>query len=63
VPQNKSPWPRLFGDRMLIGAGTVSTPDRALAALAAGARFLVTPNLDLEVVEIARRSTARSSPA
>ncbi len=45
----------LFGDRMLIGAGTVSTPDRALAALAAGARFLVTPNLDLEVVEIARR--------
>ncbi len=48
---------------MLIGAGTVSTPDRALAALAAGARFLVTPNLDLEVVEIARRSTARSSPA
>ena len=45
----------LFGDRMLIGAGTVSTPDRALAALAAGARFLLTPYLYLEAVEIARR--------
>ncbi|NLO35114.1 MAG: bifunctional 4-hydroxy-2-oxoglutarate aldolase/2-dehydro-3-deoxy-phosphogluconate aldolase [Clostridiaceae bacterium] len=46
---------RLLGERMLIGAGTVSTPDRAQAALAAGARFLVTPNLDLDVVAIARR--------
>jgi 2-dehydro-3-deoxyphosphogluconate aldolase / (4S)-4-hydroxy-2-oxoglutarate aldolase len=44
----------MFADRMVIGAGTVSTPERAREALSAGARFLVTPNLDLEVVQIAQ---------
>jgi 2-dehydro-3-deoxyphosphogluconate aldolase / (4S)-4-hydroxy-2-oxoglutarate aldolase len=43
-----------FGDRMLIGAGTVTTPERAAAAIDAGARFLVTPNLDLDVMALAR---------
>jgi 2-dehydro-3-deoxyphosphogluconate aldolase/(4S)-4-hydroxy-2-oxoglutarate aldolase len=43
-----------FSGRMLIGAGTVSTTERARLALAAGAQFLVTPNLDLEVVELAK---------
>lgn len=46
---------RHFADRMQIGAGTVSTPERAVTALAAGADFLVTPNLDLEVLEYAAR--------
>ena len=41
-----------FSGRMLIGAGTVSTVDRARLALAAGAQFLVTPNLDLDVDRI-----------
>ena len=40
--------------RSLIGAGTVSTVERARLAMAAGAQFLVTPNLDLEVVELAK---------
>lgn len=43
-----------FSSRMLIGAGTVSTVERARLAMAAGAQFLVTPNLDLEVVELAK---------
>jgi 2-dehydro-3-deoxyphosphogluconate aldolase/(4S)-4-hydroxy-2-oxoglutarate aldolase len=43
-----------FSGCMLIGAGTVSTTERARLALAAGAQFLVTPNLDLEVVELAK---------
>ena len=38
-----------------IGMGTVTTPERAEAAVAAGAEFLVTPNLDPEVAAIARR--------
>jgi 2-dehydro-3-deoxyphosphogluconate aldolase/(4S)-4-hydroxy-2-oxoglutarate aldolase len=38
----------------LLGAGTVTDLVRAEAALAAGATFLVTPNLDLEVIRFAR---------
>jgi 2-dehydro-3-deoxyphosphogluconate aldolase/(4S)-4-hydroxy-2-oxoglutarate aldolase len=38
----------------LLGAGTVTDLVRAEAALAAGATFLVTPNLDLEVIRLAR---------
>jgi 2-dehydro-3-deoxyphosphogluconate aldolase/(4S)-4-hydroxy-2-oxoglutarate aldolase len=37
-----------------IGMGTVTTPARARAAVAAGAEFLVTPNVDREVAAIAR---------
>jgi 2-dehydro-3-deoxyphosphogluconate aldolase/(4S)-4-hydroxy-2-oxoglutarate aldolase len=36
-----------------LGAGTVRTPAEAESALAAGARFLVSPNLDLDVVRLA----------
>lgn len=39
--------------RALLGAGTVTTVARAEAAIAAGARFLVTPNLDLSVLAFA----------
>jgi 2-dehydro-3-deoxyphosphogluconate aldolase/(4S)-4-hydroxy-2-oxoglutarate aldolase len=38
----------------LLGAGTVTDVVRAEAALAAGATFLVTPNLNLEVIHLAR---------
>lgn len=40
------------GDDIVIGAGTVLTVDQARAALAAGARFLVTPGLPPEAAEI-----------
>jgi len=36
---------------MLVGAGTVVTPDQAKQAVEAGARFIVTPGLDRRVVE------------
>ena len=39
-----------------IGMGTVTTPARAEAAVAAGAEFLVTPNLEAEVAALARRA-------
>jgi 2-dehydro-3-deoxyphosphogluconate aldolase / (4S)-4-hydroxy-2-oxoglutarate aldolase len=38
----------------LLGAGTVTDIARAEAALAAGAAFLVTPNLNLDVIRLAR---------
>ena len=49
---------RLLADRggdgpPWIGMGTVSTPDRAERAVAAGAEFVVTPNADPEVAAVA----------
>lgn len=38
----------------LLGAGTVTDMARAEAALAAGASFIVTPNIDLEVIRTVR---------
>lgn len=45
-----------FGDRLLVGAGTVRSLDGARQALAAGAQFLVSPNFDPETVAFARTS-------
>lgn len=39
-----------FGDRMLVGAGTVLTPEAVGEALGAGARFIVAPNTDPKVI-------------
>ena len=41
-----------FGDRMLVGAGTVLTPTAVRQALDAGARFVVAPNTDPKVVAL-----------
>lgn len=43
-----------FANDLLVGAGTVRTADGARRALDAGARFLITPNLDLETVAVAQ---------
>jgi 2-dehydro-3-deoxyphosphogluconate aldolase/(4S)-4-hydroxy-2-oxoglutarate aldolase len=40
-----------FGDKMLVGAGTVRTATQFDDAMAAGAQFTVSPNLDLATVE------------
>ncbi|PZS00585.1 MAG: 2-dehydro-3-deoxyphosphogluconate aldolase [Candidatus Chloroheliales bacterium] len=42
-----------FGDEALIGAGTVLSPAQARASVQAGAQFLVSPNLDAEVMKTA----------
>jgi 2-dehydro-3-deoxyphosphogalactonate aldolase len=44
-----------LGSRLCLGAGTVLTPEEAEACAAAGARYLVAPNTDLEVIGAARR--------
>ena len=43
------------GDRILIGAGTVLDPETARACILAGARFIVSPALNLKTVELCRR--------
>ncbi|MFE7228183.1 2-dehydro-3-deoxyphosphogluconate aldolase, partial [Nocardioides sp. NPDC057577] len=40
------------GSDIVVGAGTVLSADQARAALAAGARFLVTPGVPAEAAEI-----------
>jgi 2-dehydro-3-deoxyphosphogluconate aldolase/(4S)-4-hydroxy-2-oxoglutarate aldolase len=44
-----------FGDKLLLGAGTILDPETARVALLAGAEFIVTPALNLQVIELARR--------
>jgi 2-dehydro-3-deoxyphosphogluconate aldolase/(4S)-4-hydroxy-2-oxoglutarate aldolase len=42
------------GDRMQVGAGTVMDPETAQACMQAGARFIVSPSLNLKTIEICR---------
>ncbi|WP_437976901.1 bifunctional 4-hydroxy-2-oxoglutarate aldolase/2-dehydro-3-deoxy-phosphogluconate aldolase [Sorangium sp. So ce295] len=42
-----------MGDHVLVGAGTVLTADAARACIEAGAEFIVSPGLDLEVIRAA----------
>jgi len=44
-----------FGDRMLIGAGTVMTEADVAAVAAAGGRLIVTPHADAALVRAAKR--------
>lgn len=44
-----------FGDTVTVGAGTVLTPEHVAASAAAGARFILTPNLDPRVIHAAKR--------
>jgi 2-dehydro-3-deoxyphosphogluconate aldolase / (4S)-4-hydroxy-2-oxoglutarate aldolase len=44
-----------LGDKLVLGAGTVLDPETARAAILAGAQFIVSPTLNLQVVELCRR--------
>jgi 2-dehydro-3-deoxyphosphogluconate aldolase/(4S)-4-hydroxy-2-oxoglutarate aldolase len=44
-----------LGDRVLLGAGTVLDAETARAALLCGAEFIVSPNTNVEVIEVCRR--------
>ena len=44
-----------LGDRVLLGAGTILDPETARAALLAGAEFLVSPTVNLDVIKMCRR--------
>jgi 2-dehydro-3-deoxyphosphogluconate aldolase / (4S)-4-hydroxy-2-oxoglutarate aldolase len=44
-----------FSGDVLLGAGTILDAETCRAAILAGAEFIVTPSLDLRVIEMARR--------
>ena len=45
---------RTFGERLLIGAGTVMTPDDVARIAEAGGRLIVTPHADPAIVQAAK---------
>ncbi len=47
-----------YQDEIIMGAGTILDPETARAALLAGAQFIVTPTLNLEVIQLAHRYSA-----
>lgn len=51
-----------FGDRVILGAGTVLDPESARAAVLAGARFIVSPNLNAKTIELCHRYGAVAVP-
>src|SRR5438128_12095241 len=44
-----------FGDKVVLGAGTVLDPETARACMLAGAEFFVTPSLKMSTIELAQR--------
>jgi 2-dehydro-3-deoxyphosphogluconate aldolase/(4S)-4-hydroxy-2-oxoglutarate aldolase len=44
-----------FGDRIVLGAGTVLDPESARACMLAGAQFFVSPSLKLATIELVKR--------
>jgi 2-dehydro-3-deoxyphosphogluconate aldolase / (4S)-4-hydroxy-2-oxoglutarate aldolase len=46
---------RQLGDRVLLGAGTVLDTETARAAFLAGAEFIVSPTLNLDVIRLCNR--------
>jgi 2-dehydro-3-deoxyphosphogluconate aldolase / (4S)-4-hydroxy-2-oxoglutarate aldolase len=51
-----------WGDRILLGAGTVLDAETARAALLAGARFVVSPIVNLEVIRLCQRYDRLAMP-
>ena len=44
-----------FGDKLVVGAGTVLDPETARHAILAGAQFIIAPNLSTEVAKVCNR--------
>lgn len=44
-----------FGDKLVLGAGTVLDPETARACMLAGAEFFVSPNLKVATIEMVKR--------
>jgi 2-dehydro-3-deoxyphosphogalactonate aldolase len=53
---------RSFGDRLLVGAGTVMTPTQVAETAAAGARLIVTPHADAAVTRAAKQNGQLAIP-
>jgi len=53
---------KTFGDDVVMGAGTVLDAETARAAILAGARFIVAPNLNPDVIAMCNRYSVISMP-
>jgi len=53
---------KTMGDRLVVGAGTVVTPAEAEMAIDAGARFILSPSLDPETIQVTKALEAVSVP-
>ena len=51
-----------YGNKVLIGAGTVTTAEQAESCLRAGAEFLVSPGFAASVLEVARAAAKLAIP-
>ncbi|RZU43197.1 2-dehydro-3-deoxy-6-phosphogalactonate aldolase [Edaphobacter modestus] len=47
---------RVFGDRMLIGAGTLTDPAQVTEVARAGGRLIVTPHAELSIIRAAKQA-------
>jgi 2-dehydro-3-deoxyphosphogalactonate aldolase len=53
---------RSFGDRMLVGAGTLTQPEQVTEVAAAGGRLIVTPHADTSIVRAAKAAGLYAAP-
>ena len=51
-----------YGDKMLVGAGTVLDPENAVHAIQAGADFVLSPTLSIRVIETCNRYSRLAVP-
>jgi len=51
-----------YGDEMLIGAGTVLDSETAKTVIELGAKFIVSPNVDVQTIEATKTNGAVSIP-
>jgi 2-dehydro-3-deoxyphosphogluconate aldolase/(4S)-4-hydroxy-2-oxoglutarate aldolase len=51
-----------YGEEVVVGAGTVLDPETARACILAGARFVVSPALNIQTIEFCRRSSIAVFP-
>jgi 2-dehydro-3-deoxyphosphogluconate aldolase/(4S)-4-hydroxy-2-oxoglutarate aldolase len=51
-----------LGSRVLLGAGTILDPETARAALLAGAEFIVSPAVNLDVIRLCKRYDKTAMP-
>jgi len=51
-----------YGDKMLIGAGTILDAETARTAILSGAKFIVSPILDVNTIKLCNRYGVVSSP-
>lgn len=53
---------KFYGEKLLLGSGTVTTPDQAQATIDAGAEFVVSPSLHPEVIRVTKANSKISCP-